>query len=87
MDGMMQGFALGAAIAQQKKAREEEQQQRESIARMESLKITEANEKNNQRRQVSNLLADGKCSEALEMALSFSDIELATQVKLFCANK
>jgi hypothetical protein len=36
---------------------------------------------------VSNFLADGKFSEALDVALSFSDIELATQVKLFCADK
>lgn len=87
MAGFTQGMNIGIALDQQRKARELEQQQRESIARMESLKLAESNEKDNQRRQVSNLLSDGKCSEALDMALSFSDIELATQVKLFCANK
>jgi hypothetical protein len=81
------GYNISTVMDEQRKARQEEQQQRESIARMESLKITKDNEKNNQRRQVSNLLADAKCSEALDLALSFSDIEIATQVKLFCANK
>jgi hypothetical protein len=87
MEGFAQGMQIGTVMEEQRKARELEQQQRESVARMESLKVAEANQKDNQRRQVSNLLADGKCSEALDMALSFSDIELATQVKLFCADK
>lgn len=37
------------------------------------------------RRDVSAMLAEGKCQEAIAVALKYSDIELANQAKQFCA--